>query len=334
MDNKIVSLSLKDIIKKTIQPAYENTAGTEIRVRCPHCGDSKKNLNSAHLYISLEPPFKFYCQKCHYSGIVTQSFLEQLHIYNYELTENIKQINKTIKNKNVNTSTTKRISYSYTEQKSDQAIESLNYFNNRFGVNESFDTISKFKIILDPLQFFKYLLDSHHIEVRLNPLFDYKHSIGFLSSDNKYLICRDTSGQQHIRYSNTLLLNQDSSKIYNIKTNINLLQDEITLVITEGIFDAIGIYYKEYKDQDNVIIAAACGKSFLQVIKHFLKKSFLNLNIKIYSDQDVDVSFYKNMKKDNKNFFLKNKKIEVYYNTKEKDCGTKAENIVLEKKII
>ena len=59
---------------------------------------------------------------------------------------------------------------------------------------------------------------------------------------------------------------------------------------------------------------------------------FLNLDIKIYSDQDVDIKFYQNLKEDEP--FIKNDTIEIYYNKLGKDCGTRADEIDVTKTII
>lgn len=47
-----------------IKPSYQNTNRSEIRVRCPYCGDSVKNPMDAHFYISMTPPFMYHCFKC------------------------------------------------------------------------------------------------------------------------------------------------------------------------------------------------------------------------------------------------------------------------------
>ena len=331
METKFLVDQIRQTIKSSVSPCYENTAKTELYVRCPHCGDSKKSKSSAHLYIQMKPPFKFYCQKCGYSGVLSQELLDQLQVYNSSVVDNINEANKTIKKD----TSVRRIRYNkinYEEKETSQSVESLNYFNKRFGVNETLESLKKFKIVCDPIQFFEYYFNKTNFQVSYNPRFDYYHALGFLSSDNKYLICRDTSGNQELRYTNVSLSNDDRSKIYNIKTKIDYLCDKVTLVITEGIFDAIGIYYKEYSDKENVIVAAACGKSFLQVIEYFMKMGFLNLDIKIYSDADVDISFYKTVKQKSK--FVKNQQLEVYYNTLGKDCGVFKDKISLKKFLV
>ena len=54
--------------------------------------------------------------------------------------------------------------------------------------------------------------------------------------------------------------------------------------------------------------------------------------LKVFEDSDVDISFYKSMKKDWN--ILKRSKITIYYNTIGKDYGVKKSNITLRKVVI
>lgn len=320
---------IRKTIKASVSPCYENTSHTELYCRCPNCGDSKKSSSSAHFYIEMRPPFKFYCQKCGFSGVLNQEILNKLQIYDNDTVLNVIKLNKTFKGNEIKfVKTEKQNIINYKDAENERSAKALTYFNNRFNVNATLEELNtKFKCICDVKSF----LDE--IKMTYNKAFDYSNAIGFLSSDCKYLICRDISGNQKIRYSNNAISNDiNKSKIYNIRTPMNILEDKVTLVITEGIFDAIGIYYKMYQNSENTIVAAACGKSYLQVIEKFIKIGFLNLDINIYSDADVPVSFYNTMK--NNSEYLKDIKINIFYNTIGKDCGVPADQITLSKTVI
>ncbi len=328
-DSKYLVDEIRQVIESTVHPCYHNTAYTELYCRCPECGDSKKSKSSAHFYIHLKPPFKFYCQKCGYSGRLNQEVLNKLQIYNNDVVLNIAEANKTVSENTTVYVKKKQVEYNYKDELNEVTAKSLEYFNNRFGVNETLETLnSKFKCVCDPSAYLKTI----PVDVSKSK-FIFSSAIGFVSSDNKYIICRDITGEQKVRYSNTPLTNDiDKSKIYNIRTPINMLEDEITLVITEGIFDCIGVYYKFYQNAKNVIIAAACGKSFIQVINKFIRMGFLNLKIKIYADTDVPVAFFKDMKRSSD--FIKNNNIEIYYNKLGKDCGVRADQIDVQMTVI
>ena len=222
---------------------------------------------------------------------------------------------------------------------SDAAKESVLYLNKRYKTDFSEDYIvKKFKAVTDSVQFFNL----NHLNQISFSNFDYQKAIGFISSDSSHIVYRDLTGQQKTRYNN-LCLNPDleeSSKVYNISTTVDVMAPSVDLIITEGIFDIIGVYSHFYKDNDeNKIFAASCGKSFLTVILKYIRMGFLNLNIIIYSDADVNISFYKSMK--NRSPYLKNAKITVYYNDLYdpntgfgKDYGCPIEEIKLKKFII
>lgn len=304
-------------------------------------GDSKSNLSAAHLYIEMKPPFRFHCFKCETSGVINNQTLRDLGIFNIDLYVSVVNANKNYKN----TIGIQKISYKKRKlinNVSDtfQTNNSINYFNSRYGTNFDAEFIKeKFKAILDPIEFFK------ENNIKIPPIaFDYSNAIGFISSDASHIIFRDTSGKQERRYNNLNLLQNEEidtiSKTYNISGLIDSMQDEITLVITEGIFDIIGVYNHFYIGNDkNIIFSAACGKGYNAVISNYIRMGFLNLNIIIYSDADVNISFYKNLK--NNSPYLKNSKLTVFYNDLYdpktgfgKDYGVKKENIKLKKIII
>ena len=63
---------------------FKEVNSNQYRIRCPICGDSQKNLESAHCYIKCSydqnEPLLFHCFLCNSSGIVNKSFLDKLGI--------------------------------------------------------------------------------------------------------------------------------------------------------------------------------------------------------------------------------------------------------------
>jgi len=329
-DTKYLVDNIRATLKATLDPCYDNTSKTEIYCRCPNCGDSQNDRRKAHFYIQMKPPFKYYCQKCGFSGQLNQDVLNKLQVFDGTTILNINEANKNTPNVKI-AHTKVEVDLNYKDEDNEISQAGLKYFNDRFKVNATLDEANtKFKCICNPYAF----LTQNKIDISKSK-FDFSKAIGFLSSDNKYLICRDITGKQAIRYSNQYLTqDDDKSKIYNIKLPINILTDEITLVITEGIFDCIGVYYKFYSEAQNgnIIIAAGCGKSYPQVIEKFIKMGFLNLKIEIYSDTDVSVKTFQELKESK--YYLKNIPLTIYYNTLGKDCGTSADQINVTKTII
>lgn len=316
--------NIRNIILQNKKPSYQTTNKMEVRVRCPYCGDSKSNPSSAHLYIQMRPPFKFHCFKCETSGVLNNQVLRDFGIYDSSIALDISNSNKEYNaTKGIQKiSSFKKINLTNKLFETDATTLATTYFNNRFNVNLDSEYIrGKFKAVLDSISFF----NDNNLNVNTS-YYDFSKSIGFISSDNSHIVFRDISGLQDKRYSNLSLSPQDedfASKIYNIKSSIDILQDNIKLVITEGIFDIIGVYLHFYKDtpaEENTIFAAACGKSYNAVILNYIRQGFLNLDIEIYSDADVNIEFYRHLK--NSSPYLKNMKLTVFYNTLyNKDTG-------------
>lgn len=325
---------IRQLILTNKKPSYQTTNKKEVRIRCPYCGDSK-DPSSAHLYIEMAPPYKFHCKKCETAGVLSNQVLRDFGIFSNGLSGAILRNNREFKsNGGIQKITYKKINLNNPVVDSASSKNALNYFNSRF--NLSLDNeylVGKFKVITDSLEFFNVN--------KITPpkfSFDFSKAIGFISSDNSHIIFRDISGYQSLRYFN-LNLNQSEfdNKMYTIKTKVDIMSTETTLVITEGIFDIIGVYEHFYKEKPgNYIFAAACGKGFNNIILNFIRKGFLNLNVEIYSDADVDISFYKRLKSQSE--YLKNIKFTIYYNalynpsTKfAKDYGIPKEHIQLKK---
>ena len=335
---------IRDLILKNKRPSYTTTNKKEIRVRCPYCGDSKKNHSSAHMYIEMRPPFRFHCFKCETSGVLNQQVLRDLDIYENDLNVSIIEANKNYKQNN------KIQTYSYRKAPKLKnrafdtmaSINSVNYFNARYGSSYDEDTlVRRFKCVTDAESFFK----DNNIFVPNNQ-YDFGKAIGFISSDNSHIIFRDITNTQPKRYYNLALYSQDLlnsiSKTYNISNNIDMLTPTVDIVITEGIFDIIGVYshfYQGTEREKNTIFAAACGKGYNAVIANYMRMGFLDMNISIYSDADVDINFYRELK--SRSQYLKSMSITVYYNSLYdpqsgygKDYGVRAEDIKLKKIII
>lgn len=324
---------IKDLVQALRQngKAYNTTGGKEIRVSCPYCKD-RGHVNDPKMYISLEAPYEFHCFRCETSGVLNNRTLADFKINDTDLVQSIlKSAKSSLKNtgkkrKNVNKLKNKI-------ENLDLAAKGLEYFNSRYGSSYTINDIEylfdTYKLILDPSAFL------NTVKAKKASYFDYDNSIGFLSNDQNYAIFRNTNPEEKdFRYSNVCLGDKNGSKMFTIGTEVNVLSEKIQLIMTEGIFDIIGVYEHYYKNQDNKsrIFAANCGKSYRSTIEKIIRMGFLDLDIVIYSDGDVNVDFYKNMKKDWS--ILKRSKITIYYNTIGKDYGVKKSDIILRKVVI
>lgn len=330
MDDEDYGETIRNLILDNIHPAYRASGNKELRVRCPYCGDSQKNASSAHFYIEMNPPFRFHCFKCETSGVLTQQVLRDLGVYDNSAGLVLAKASKDYRtNSGIQQVSFRGKEFNNTPTNSPNAIAAVNYFNKRYESNfTEEELINKFKCVTDAESFFKL----NNIRAP-NHQYDFSKAIGFISSDNSHIIFRDITNTQQKRYDNLSLYSSEvvgaMSKAYNIPGTIDAMASSVDLVITEGIFDIIGVYNIFYKNADNpnIIFSAACGKSYKAIIMNYIRKGFLNLNIKIYSDADVPISFFQEMKQSSP--YLREQTIQVFYNTKSKDYGIPANQIEL-----
>ena len=84
-EKRVLTEKVRNTIKASVHPCYENTSHTELYCRCPYCGDSTKSKTSAHFYIRMEPPFLYNCFKCGRSGRLSRKTLEDLGVYDNDI---------------------------------------------------------------------------------------------------------------------------------------------------------------------------------------------------------------------------------------------------------
>ena len=349
-EQKYLRDKLVESIKANVHPANLNNSKDELMLRCPYCLDSQKSTLHTHMYIGLDNElcFPYYCQRCTTSGIVDRNFLKDINVLDYTLIGEIEKFNKS----NSTKKKSKKIVDETYDVKSlikreslilpsfngtDRENAKLKYINNRYSFNlEPEQYINDYKIIFS----FKSFIEQNEIEdLYLN---DYmlknliRNYIGFLSSDQSYIIFRniDPNCKKNERYYMYNIFNNPAGKrFYTCQSKINVLTPKIELVLSEGTFDILGIREYFYKDNtENKIFASVNGKGYGLVINHFARLGFLNMDISIYSDADVNIGMYHGLKKAYP--IIASNSTRVFYNTIEKDYGTKFEKIKLKSNFI
>jgi len=327
---------LADYIEHNKDVWYYNTTKTELRIRCPYCGDSVKNDKHAHLYIQMNNAdcIKYYCQRCNIGGIVNQDFLKDISISNFELSDKINEINKEysrsrkVKSNSKSVITRNNLIFPNFNNKF-KSIAKYDYVCSRYSFDLTPDEyISNYKFIFSLKDFLvaNEIVPTSLSKEDLQLLND--QFVGIVSADNSYIIFRNIDKTSKLRYFNFNIFDDiEAKKFYIPRGNIDLFTLKPTLVITEGIFDLIGVKEYFYKNAKDTIFCAVNGKAYNFVINMIAKLGFISMNIKIYSDKDVKLSYYKYLKKNN--IILKNNEVEIFYNTKSKDYGIPLEDIEL-----
>ena len=324
--------------------AYFNSNKGELTVRCPYCGDSVKNSNHGHMYISVEAPFSFYCQRCETKGYLNFDTLREFQVEMPELNMSItKAAKKAIRN---TTKTNDDVSGLFSGKRILQRPEldlddkytarKVRYLERRFGTDLSLDDLDRLKVITRPSQFIDmnylnnmdrfYDKDNYHRGLRL---WLERYSVGFLSTDTNYITYRHLkdapNGRRYYTESNNRPVDI-GSRIYTIGNDLDLMSPELNLVLAEGVMDIGAIWLNMYgrRTEPNTVFGAVNGRAYKQFINTFRRMGFFKINLDIYSDKEIELRNYKYHLNP-----LHFSKIRVHYNQfeGEKDFGVPLDRV-------
>lgn len=340
---------LLQTLRQELSVCRTDTNKTEIIIRCVYCGDSVKSQSSAHFYIQASSPYYCYCQRCGTKSMVSLEMLKDFKISNPKLRIETARMEKDRKfnmgrsiKKGDNAYIQSFLNVNDFKIPPVKGLDSekikLDYLNERLGLTLDLKDVYKFNIITN----FKEFIVKNNIDIMSNKVELVKklnkYCIGFLSQDKNFIIFRSmdpelTNFRYHVynitgQYSNT-------RKYYTIKQDIDLLNPDVKIVITEGIIDLISVYINIYKGKvkPNTVFVSTNGIGMNLVINTVCKLGFLNPQIEIYADRDVSLSKLRHIK-NNSDFILPHNKITVFYNKLEKDVGCPLEKIELQKTFI
>jgi len=317
MNNNIKQSILDEIQKQSV--IFHKVSYDQYRIRCPLCGDSQKNLQSAHLYLkcSLDPtePILYNCFKCNSKGRLNKNLMEKLNISINGLSE--------IDNQVFNKISVRKMNIDILTGTPNLMSEQVNYIDNRLGKGLTLEDYDRFKIIWNIES-----LDPHITDIRVkNTLPNNRDSISFLSEDKSTILTRRFVDEYPTWRKRKIFPLEDKS-LYTIKSQIDLFsKDPIIINIAEGIIDIISIY-KNFNTGLNSIYIAVLGSDYETGIQFAIRNGFIGSNIivKIYIDNDVDEKILKYRLRKYK--WLTDR-IYIYKNIKFKDFGTTRENIKL-----
>lgn len=316
----------------------------QIALRCQFCGDSKKDPNKTRFYVQINAdndniPILYNCFNCGVSGILTPSVLRTFDINDLQLNSTLTSYNK---------KTTRNIykQIGATESKLDFEVPrdtyqiNINnkyaYLNSRLGINLSLSEWLDLKVVFSLERFLEHnKIDTVNANknnaITLNS--DY---VGFLSVRNEYIIFRDITNKNKMRYYKYSIYKniENARKFYTIPNSIDIVTDEpIIINMAEGVFDILGVFYHiTNKKRHNQLYVAVCDSGYSSVIKYFLGLGFIgkNVTINIFSDADRDVYYYSHMLDELSPWV---NSINIFYNIKSKDYGVPKDMIELYKKI-
>jgi hypothetical protein len=335
------SLSLGELFYEValrhLAVCYPNAAGTDLTIRCPYCGDSDKSTRKGHFYVSLlDEPLRFYCQRCTVSGVVTATTLRDLNLPDDSLLIRVYKSCKEAKYyRKLKTRETgfadKQLVVPYPLGTA-RELENLAYINERLGSDITLaEAAETYRVLLSFSAFFKANKISVHTEDpdRLR-LYD-KACVGFLSYDQSHVGFRSLNERStgfRYRTYNIFGEYEDASRFYTIKSEVDVLKQRQHVVLAEGFFDIVGVHQHVYGGETNgSIFVAINGKGYNVVLLHLLRLGFLEMDVDIYSDDELELGFYKNMLSREPKLAAQNYRI--HYNRKSKDFGVPADSIAV-----
>lgn len=332
-----------------VQEADTQAGGLEYVVRCPFCGDSEKDEEHRHFYISADEPHPCMCQRCSFASktfnryimreLLNNKFSKELnhYCYNIEVKEKLSfsEADRIIATNIIK----KRKEFNiFTEQSASNDL-TLEYLSFRYGIEFTYNDLLKYKIIGDLNKF----IELNNLGEKFNKLIKdnkwiYEHlcknALGFISNDNthisfRWIIKPNENSKRFYIFELFKIIN--NSKIYTIKSKVDLLKP-IELIIAEGPTTTIGVHNHLYnREDDNRIFVGATGKYYKYTINRIIKSiGIINPLIKLYLDADTDMTSKKSPLMFTRYGVYKKLNIQMYMNSfkGEKDFGVEKQKIL------
>lgn len=279
---------------------------------CPFCGNNKWKF---YLYINIsdESSVGYDCKRCNSKGyMIDNKILQFMGFQNIDIPKGkgikyIKRNDEYFNNIELLSPTTN--------------IQNIqNYMYTRIGVIPTFDELKMFKYVGEPTKYLKMVTSEEFNPNKFINRFCFKLT-------NGGLVCRyhNDSQTRWIKHS----FGHRGSGLYIISSSIDPTVP-INACISEGVFDAIGLYY--HSGLENSVFIATCGTNYSAGIKYLIDKGFFgrSVSVGIYKDSDVDVKDIKYNKRYSKIF----KSITIYENILEHDYGHPKDKIEIHKSIV
>ena len=326
--------SIQNVIQLLEETPYAKWEDKEhLMVRCPICGDSKKHHDGAHcsIWVRSNEPLVYHCWICEEAGLVDRQFLLDKEIGDIDSTIQLEQFNRANSRRSALTKRSKNGQVQNVEipKIREEHNAKVEYLRNRLGINFTYEQLEALRVITS----IKDFLQLNHAKVNKKYAWaidqmerDY---VGFLSSSKNYIIFRSINPNSKYRYINYRIFDYiiGAEKFYTLPSQMNIMDNDVTIHLSEGIFDILSVAFNMGdKREGSHIYAAVCGSGYTRVLEYFLRKGFIkNLHVNIYSDLDKQPDFY------NELLYLKEwyKDINILYNTYpgEKDFGVPRDKI-------
>lgn len=321
----------------------------QLQTKCFLCGDSKKNPNKKRLGIKItedpKEPIIYNCFNCFEHGVFTVDMLHEMGIYDQNMDIFLQKLNnsaylddgtKTNRYKN-----TKEVPIQLPELRNDKkSLAKVKYVYNRIGYKIPLEDFAQLKLVWslwDLIDLNKIGYDPKDIS-KIN-IFD-EYYVGALTLNNDYVVLRDITDNPELRrYDKYNLFDtiDNSNSYYMMRARADILsENQIDIIIAEGLFDVLGIKYNLFHgDVENKLYVAVCNGSFTSPLLNIFKKGFVgdNIHVHVYQDNDTRMDFRK-LRREVTPYILNPTHFCVYYNTLSKDFGVPSSKIQVDTLLI
>lgn len=314
--------------------------------RCPFCGDSSTTERTGHLYILVRPDTDFkmvyYCQKCQEHGVVGKRLIAELDGDNSVL-DCVTSINKDA----VNEISSRGEEFTTFDVKIPDTVNpahhrKIEYVEKRLGIPIDNTMRQDMRLITSTYDFF-ILNEIKKASYKKNMMSIIERDyVGFLSAGGSHILFRDITDTHEFAWLKYPIFRDSlyNHVFYTYAGEIDIFtKDRITVNLSEGVIDALGIKYHFNVDSKNDINIAACGRNYYVIIKWLVSKGIYgkNVDVNFYLDNDKEFNNGKDLplQKDTievtKSLFGK---VRRYKNLIGKDYGVPKEKIMLDNRLL
>lgn len=317
-----------------------------VKTRCVLCGDSHKDPNKKRLYIKCDfndpsEPATYMCFNCGEYGLLTVDILNMIIGDDYELDQQLKRINKLA----ISDSGTVRVNkYKNNKEikliippprKTRSTISKIKYLNKRIGYTIPIEDYQRLKLVFSVSELLS--VNNIHIQPKYEnfiSLYD-RDYVGFLSVKNEYIIMRDVTGNNKMRYIKFNIFGMESNthSFYTIRNRINTIsRNPIKIIAAEGPLDILSIVYNIYGGiQPDCVFMSTNHGAFYNPILYYINKGLVgsNIFIEVYKDSD-SIMNYRLLRKQLK---IYTKNFKLFSNGIGKDFGVPKEDFEIVEEI-
>lgn len=322
-----MTIDEKQIVMDSIRESvgiFKKRSSVQWSIRCPFCGDSKKNINDSHCYIKWSQdesePLLYKCFLCNSSGVIDDKFISMLgvkkdlsDILGRQKVSRIRSLKENPIEIIAGEPDTKSLQVKYVEYRLGKGLTKADY--------------DRFKILWKIENILPYI-DSQSVK---NSLPSNKESITFLSDDKSVLLTRLFDDSSDIRWKKLRIMKSENRSMYTIATTMDLFtKEDVYVNIAEGVMDILSVY-KNFNDGPNSLFIASLGSDYIGAVDFAIAKGLIgsNVTVKIYMDADQNE---KNLIRALKKYKWIFKNIFVYRNILNKDVGVRIDQIKLEER--